>query len=342
MNRRSPVALILGILAAAPGCRREAQRPEAAGKAPVEVRVAAVEETSAGGAKEAPGIVAARQSADITARTAATLVGVFVHEGDLVREGQKLAELDSRDLEARIAAAKAEDRSASAEKERVDRLAGTGAATPREKEVASSSAAAARAALAEARAGLSYLRPAAPFSGRVTSVPVHAGDHVTPGQRLVLLESDSGFEVQAAVDGTSAPQLVPGRKVDARVDGLPQALPAVVRSLSPAGDPETHRFLLRADLPRDARLRSGTYAAVELPDASAASRRAVPASAIVERGGLTGVFVAVGEKAFLRWIAAGPREGNLVVVRSGLEPGEKVILSPGDLVDGAPVRIVER
>ena len=339
MNRRSPVALVLGILAAAPGCRRELRRPEAAGKTPVEVRVAAVEETGAGGTREAPGVVAARQSADVTARSAATLLGVFVREGDLVREGQKLAELDSRDVEARIAAAQAEERSASAEKERVDRLAGNRAATPREQEVASSSAAAARAALAEARAGLSYLRPAAPFAGRVASVPVHAGDHVTPGQRLVLLESDSGFEVQAAVDGSAVPQLVAGRKLDARIDGLPQALPAVVGSVSPAGDPETHRFLLRADLPRDARLRSGTYATVELPDASAVTRRAVPASAIVERGGLTGVFVAEGETAFLRWISAGPREGNLVVVRSGLEAGEKVILSPGGLVDGAPIRV---
>jgi membrane fusion protein (multidrug efflux system) len=340
MRRISIPLLLTAAAALSSGCRREARRASD-DRRPVEVRVATVEESPAG-ARRAPGIVAARQTAEIAARSAATVIGVFIGEGDLVRTGQRLAELDSRDAVARIASAGAAERGARAEKERVNRLAEKQAATPREREIADSAAAAARAALDEARAALSYLRLAAPFAGRVTSVLIHAGDHVTPGEKLIVLESDAGFEAQATVEADSAARLSPGRKLAVRVDSIPEPLEAEVRSLSTAGDPETHRFLLRADLPRDPRLRSGIYASVELPDATAMPRRTVPAAAIVERGGLTGVFVMEGGKASLRWIATGLREGNRIDVRAGLAPGDVVVLSPGNLADGSPVTALNR
>jgi multidrug efflux pump subunit AcrA (membrane-fusion protein) len=126
------------------------------------------------------------------------------------------------------------------------------------------------------------------------------------------------------------------------VDGIPEPIAARVRTVSPAGDPETHRFLLRADLPDDARLRSGLFASVDVPDTSAPKRRMVPAAALVERGGLAGVFVVEGGKATLRWIDVGSRSGDEVEVRAGLSPGESVVISPGGLADGDPVVLAPR
>ena len=63
----------------------------------------------------------------------------------------------------------------------------------------------------------------------------------------------------------------------------------------------------------------------------------VPAAAVFERGGLTGVFVVAEGKARLRWIAVGAPEGEAIEVRAGLEPGERVVLEPSGLVDGTPV-----
>ena len=65
----------------------------------------------------------------------------------------------------------------------------------------------------------------------------------------------------------------------------------------------------------------------------------MPAGAAFARGGLTGVFVAEGEAARLRWVAPGERRGELLVVRAGLEPGERVILEPAGLVDGTAVEV---
>ncbi|HET7451487.1 MAG TPA: efflux RND transporter periplasmic adaptor subunit, partial [Thermoanaerobaculia bacterium] len=273
---------------------------------------------------------------------AADVQRVLVVEGARVRKGDRLADLDARELSARIEAARAALAAASAEKSRTDRLAATGAATPREKEIADSAHASARAALAEAEAARPYLQVDAPFSGTVATVPIHAGDRVSPGQPLLSVEADAGFEARAEIEAAAAQSVHPGSRVGVRVDGLAETIPGTVRAVSPSGDPQTHRFLVRADLPKNERLRSGLFAAIEVPDPEAPPRRRVPASALVERGGLTGVFVVASGRAALRWIDAGPREGTDVVVRAGLVPGEMVVLAPERLTDGAPVAVVSR
>jgi RND family efflux transporter MFP subunit len=341
MPRLAAVAVLLGIGAALPAaCRKAAVSPESSSAA-VPVRVAAVREAR-GGTRSVPGAVAAKERAEIASRSAAEVLRVFVTEGSRVRKGQRLAELDARELSARIDAARAGLAAASAEKSRTDRLAATGSATAREKEIADSAEAAARASLAEAEAARPYVNVDAPFDGTVASVSIHAGDRVSPGQPLVAVESDTGFEVQASVEAEAAATLRPGAPAGVRVDGIPEALSATIRAVSPAGDPQTHRFLLRADLPRDGRLRSGLFAELSVADPSAPARRLVPASAIVERGGLTGVFVVAAGRATLRWIDAGEREGTDVAVRAGLAPGETVAIAPAGLTDGAAVETVPR
>jgi RND family efflux transporter MFP subunit len=331
--RASHLVRFLPILIAA-ACRHETPAAESARK-PVSIHTVAVEETSAG-ARRASGVTAALQTAEIAARSPASVIRVSVREGEHVRRGRLLVELDSRELQARLEAAQSSERAASAEARRMARLAATQAATVRETEAADAAAAGARAAVEEARAAMTYLRPTAPFDGRIASVPVHPGDDVGPGQKLVILESLSGFETQASIDADAASGLEPGAQVVVRVDGIPDPLVARVRSVSPAGNPDTHRFLLRAELPPDQRLRSGIFAVVELPAAGETKRLTVPTAALVERGGLTGVFVVENGTASLRWISIGAREGDRIVVRAGLAPGDRVALETAGLTDGMP------
>jgi hypothetical protein len=63
----------------------------------------------------------------------------------------------------------------------------------------------------------------------------------------------------------------------------------------------------------------------------------VPATALFERGGLTGLFVVHDGPARLRWVAAGARDGHTVEIRAGVESGERVVLDPAGLTDGAAV-----
>jgi hypothetical protein len=106
--------------------------------------------------------------------------------------------------------------------------------------------------------------------------------------------------------------------------------------VTPAGDPGTHRFELVADLDTLEGLRSGLYARLLLPAATGETDAGltIPAGAAFARGGLVGVFVVDDGVARLRWIAAGRRDGERLLVRAGLEAGERVVLEPTGLADG--------
>jgi hypothetical protein len=75
-----------------------------------------------------------------------------------------------------------------------------------------------------------------------------------------------------------------------------------------------------------------------IPTAAREPLASVPKEALIERGGLTGLFVVEESLARLRWISPGEPRGGAVIVRAGLAPGEEVILDPGGLTDGAPVQ----
>jgi multidrug efflux pump subunit AcrA (membrane-fusion protein) len=160
---------------------------------------------------------------------------------------------------------------------------------------------------------------------------------VNPGMPLIEIEGEGGLELRATVESGIAASLRPGAKVRALVDGQPGPLTATISAVAPAGDPTTHRFEVKADLPAATGLRAGLFARLLVPGVAADPRLTVPPEALFERGGLTGVYVVSDGRARLRWVAAGARDGRAAEIRAGLEAGERVVLDPAGLADGAPV-----
>lgn len=339
--RGGVLSLILaaaGVLACA---RHEAAKPAEAPAGPArEVRTGEVVRSGSVGELAVPGVVQARRRAALSARTPASVVELPHQEGQWVKAGEVVVRLDDAAQRASVAAAEAGLKAAQADLDRTRSLLAKAAATPRELEQMTAAASAAEAQLTAAKDSLSYSVLRAPFPGRVASRRVNLGDVVSPGSTLVEIEGEGGLELRATVESSVAAALRPGAKLKAQVDGQGAPLAATVSAVAPAGDPTTHRFELKADLPAAAGLRAGLFARLLVPAVAAEPTLLVPAAAIFERGGLTGVFVAAGGKARLRWIAAGARAGERLEVRAGLEAGEQVVLDPGDLADGAALRVV--
>lgn len=303
--------------------------------------VATAEVARAGGTGEVavPGTVQARRRAALSARTPASVVELPYQEGQWVKAGAVVVRLDDAAQQAAVAAAEAGVKAVQADLDRTRALLEKGAATPRELEQQTAAASAAQAQLTAARDQLSYSALRAPFAGRVAARRVNLGDVVNPGNPLIEIEGEGGLELRAAVESSLAASIRPGAKLRAIVDGQGAPLTATVTAVAPSGDPTTHRFEVKADLAGAEGLRAGLFARLLVPGGAAPARLFVPAATVFERGGLTGVFVVVDGRARLRWIAPGAREGDRVEVRAGLEAGERVVIEPGDLVDGAPVRV---
>jgi membrane fusion protein, multidrug efflux system len=323
------VALILTVLPA-----RAADEP--AVEMPVRVR-AAKSGAGAGTRLVAANLVAAKR-ATLSTRIAANVREVHVQEGRRVAAGEVLVTLASGDISGALAAAETSLVAAAAHEQRIRRLAAERAATQSELELASAQRAQAEAAVAAARANLSYAVIRAPFAGTIQARRVDPGDLVGPGQPLVELEGD-GLELRASLSEDEARGLAVGKKLTF-VAGAAKGEAEIV-ALTPGGDPVSHRRALRARVTSAPEgLRSGTFARLEVAGVEARNGGAwVPRSAIVERGDLTGVFVARGGRAELRWISPGEAAGELVAVRAGLRREETVIDAPGALRDGQRVEV---
>ena len=336
MKKKTLALLLLPALLASAG-------PARAGGAREPLPVARVRlvrtEPGGGGRWVAANLLAARRATGST-RISATVKAVHVEEGTAVAAGQLLVSLADADLRGALAAARAALAGAAAHERRIVELSKERAATPSELEGAQAQRAQAEAAVAGAAANLAHAEIRAPFAGRVQARRVDAGGLVGPGQPLVELEG-GGLELVASLSEDEARGLAPGARL--RFQAGAQAGDAVVTALAHGGDALSHRRGLRARVvgaPAD--LRSGAFARVEVPARGPAREEVwVPRSALVERGDLTGVFVASSGKAALRWVSVGEPVGDQVPVRAGLRREEPVIDLPGALRDGQPVEVAD-
>jgi RND family efflux transporter MFP subunit len=306
---------------------------------------------------EAVGTVQAAQKSAVASQIMGNIVQISAHEGDRVQAGQVLATID--DTEPRAAVAQATAGLAAAKNEvaladsdlslaastlaRYQQLFDKKSVSPQEFDeiktrYASASARSdlaraeqdrASAALTQAETSLSYTRVRAPFSGLITQKLADVGTLATPGTPLFTIEDTRHYRLEANVDETDIALARLGEQVPVLVDSLgPAALYGKVVQIVPAADPSSRSFVVKIELPSDARLRAGLFGRAHFPRGS---RQAllIPRAATVQRGQLQGVYV-VGQDgiASLRYITVGAPVNDQVEVLAGLQSGEKLIAAP--------------
>ena len=334
---------VLLLFSLAAGCSAGA-RSETAPELP-RVQVRTVQAASRPADAWVAGVVASAQHAVVSTRISATVREVAVQEGTRVRKGALLARLADGDLRSQVTASLSALTAASAHARRIEALAQQGQATRSELEAAQAQRAQADAQLSFARESLSYAAIRAPFDGVVQAKRISAGDLVGPGQPLFELEG-AGLEIAATVDEASANALRTGQTLRFEAGGHAGA--AAIAALAPGGDSLSHRTALRARVVSGGQgLRTGDFARLQVPQSTPAGAPEppstqelwVPRSALVERGDLTGVFVAHDGRAELRWLALGESSASAVPVRAGLQVGDAVIDAPGSLRDGQAIEV---
>ena len=357
LKKRTTVLLVAAAwVASATACGRGHAPPAADARETVQVEVAsAAAHTFADGLEVTAGVAPMQRATPGT-----VLMGrveeVLVREGDRVAADQVLARIDSRDVsaklaqaEANVAAARAMEHNARLMLERMQRLAARQAATQRDLDDASAGHTAARANLEAAEEGvkaarsyLAYAEVRAPFAGRITAKRVEVGDLASPGMPLFTVEDTTRVKVEAEVPESTGIALAVGDPVQIEVAG--KRLDARLDEIVPAADPRSRTFTVRSVLPnRDGSLRSGLFARMWV---GRGDREviAVPDSALVRRGPLTGVYVveAAGDRtrARLRFVTVGRSRDGLQEVLTGLAAGERyVVAPPPELEDGSPVEV---
>lgn len=308
----------------------------------IQAAVVEVKHTSVPIRVEVTGQVAPIFQATLSSRIQGTIDELLVREGTKVSKGQLLIRLDSRDLQADLARAGAEVENAKAHLDRMNQLYAENAVSKQEMENASKNYRVAEASRKSVEAQLSYTGVRAPFDGVITEKKVEAGELASPGQPLVKMEDPQHLRLEATVAEGDLRSVSRGDKIPVVIDALGgPALIGTISQILPAGDPQTHTFMVKVDLPKTPGLKTGMFGRFPL-DKGTTRTILVSSTAVVERGELSSLYVVGADQiARLRWVKLGRRLEKHVEILSGLNEGERVLTDGSRGADGAVVQVVE-
>jgi cobalt-zinc-cadmium efflux system membrane fusion protein len=169
----------------------------------------------------------------------------------------------------------------------------------------------------------------APLAGVVTDRHATPGEFVRPEEKLFTIADLDAVWVMASVPEKDVHDVREGVEAAIRVTAQPhETFTGKVTHIAPQVDPKTRMVRVRLETPNTRHLlKPEMFAEVELPIAEQAEALAVPAAAVQRVEGKPAIFVTKDGRRFeRRMIQLGIESDGLVEVRSGLEPGESVVV----------------
>jgi RND family efflux transporter MFP subunit len=293
------------------------------------------------------GIVTAVPNEDVkvSALVAGRVNTVTVAEGDAVRQGQVIAQLDRQPLEdqRRQAAAAVEQARAQVENARLNlqrnqQLFDRGIAAGKEVEDGRAQLAQAEAALEQGTASLSTAnrnieRSAvrSPISGHVVKRMVSVGEQVdgTAVQPIVEIANLDRVELAANVPSEYLPRIKVSQAAAIGSDASGgETFRGTVIAIAPAVDPTTNAALVRMRIANPAHaLKVGMYAEARVALAQHEHALVVPPAALVRDQRGTAVYQVAGDLAQRTEVKVGLEKPDAIEIVSGLKEGDSVLTS---------------
>jgi RND family efflux transporter MFP subunit len=179
----------------------------------------------------------------------------------------------------------------------------------------------------------------APYDGMVSSRLVEPGDLASPGMPFLVVEKAGGLEIDVIIPEDRIQTIKQDQELVVSInDQHEKSIKGTVRAIVPAADPQSRAFTVKVGLPVYDGIRSGVFARVNIPMGDE-SMLAIPSSAVINQGQLTGMFIIEdGGTARFRLIRTGRKMNGSVEVLSGVKEGTHYVASPPPgLKDGMKV-----
>jgi multidrug efflux pump subunit AcrA (membrane-fusion protein) len=178
-----------------------------------------------------------------------------------------------------------------------------------------------------AQAQLSFAEVRSPIDGVVTDRPLYPGEMAAAGSPLITVMDLSQVVARAHIDQQEAAALKVGDPASILAPGMADNIPGKVTLVSPALDPgsTTVEVWVQAANPHE-RVRPGASAKVTMIAETAPKALVIPAVAVLTApDGATSVMVIdAQDKVHLKNVKIGIRDGEIVEVTEGLQPGERI------------------
>ncbi|HEY8579873.1 MAG TPA: efflux RND transporter periplasmic adaptor subunit [Beijerinckiaceae bacterium] len=301
--------------------------PAAAAPQAAPVEVARVTTGRVADEVEAVGTLSANETVTIAPEIAGRITALPFEEGQRVKRGATLVELDSSILDGELKQAQSELALAEEAFARATELARRGAGTTVAVQQTTAQRVAASVKVELARTRLEKMRLVAPFDGVVGLRNISAGNYVTVGQAIVTVSSLDPIKVDFRLPELYLAEVRRGQKVDVRVDAFPdRRFAGEVYAIDPLVDVNGRAVRLRARVAnKDGALAPGLFARVSVTIGQRENALLIPESALAPQPTGATVYVVEDGKARVRAVKVGKRLPGQVEIAEGLAAGEVVV-----------------
>ncbi len=283
---------------------------------------------------EGLGQLEARRQVQVAAEADGLVTEIAFESGQRVKAGALLVQVDDRAERAELKRYRAQLQLAQRELKRLLALENVGATRSRVDQERSR-VAEVQSSIAHTEALLDHKHISAPFDGVLGIRRVQPGQYLQAGDPLVTLTDVSGFWVNFVLPESALSAVAVGQSAQVHIDAWPeQAFAARVTSIEPQIDGELHTVMLQAALidPPEY-LRPGLFARVRVELPPEPDAILLPETAVESNTYGDSVYVlqrtADGEgwQALPVAVTLGQRAGGRVAIRSGLKPGDQVVIA---------------
>ena len=300
---------------------------------------------------EAVGSLRSRRSVVLRPEISGRITQLNFSDGQRVRKGQLLVQLDDQLPRAQVQQSRAELSIARANHKRNQELVAQGFISQRSVDESAANLEVAEAKLALAEATAQRLRIVAPFDGIAGIRGVNVGDYLRDGADIVNVEDLDAVYVDFRLPERLQNKVKTGQTARVAFDALPGVqYSAVVLAINPQIDADGRSLAVRGCIDnRRLQLRPGMFARVTAVFGERSDANVVPEEAIVPDGAAPYVLRVVAgteegsQVAKRTTVRLGARTPGFVEVVEGLAPGDVVVTAGQQRLqrDGTAVRVVE-
>lgn len=301
------------------------------------------------------GNIAARSEVRIMPKLTGRILSVQVDEGAVVTRGQKLATIESDELnwqlqqqKASLLTAQANLSNAKSNLDRMRMLVDQGAVSQQQYDGSLTQLKVAESQVQQIKAAINLIETqrqnatiTSPIAGIVIARTAEVGVMAMPSSPLFVIAEAGPLELQVNVPEQELSHLKVGAPVRVESAAFPgESFAGKIREVSPAVDPQTRQIKAKIDLGSDGPLKVGMFVRATISTGSRESLL-LPTSAIQTDGAQTFVYLDEDGKAKRTPVVTGIRQDANVEILSGLSIGDPVVVEGGAfLKDG--VSIVRR
>jgi membrane fusion protein (multidrug efflux system) len=291
-----------------------------------------------------PAEVEPRENLWVKAELSGQVVKIMVEEGQIIKKGQVLVQLDDRDYRSRLARIEANYKLAKLDYDRYVALSKQKIAAESKKDETEARLKDLSAQRTEARLAVSRTQITSPISGRLNELKVEVGDLLRPSDDVAQILQFDEVKVTVGVPESDVAAVFDLKEADVIIEALGNRnvkgkkifLSRQPRSLARLYD-------LELGIPNeDGRILPGMFAKVELVKKVYPSALAVPLYAVITRGNDRFVYVEKNGRVEKRSVELGVLMGWEVHIKKGLKPGDRVVVvGHRFLDDGQAVDVIK-